>query len=176
MKRIFSFILFFVSLSSFAQSKPECDSFLNKTLAVEAAMQQVEDLDSLIEIDLHRLAVCGSWDQIDQQIMNKEFLQEIISASLTDKGAFPTYAEVFDVFESIRQSELYPSVRLSQETFETLSGKTVDWDNLEYDKIKIILITEEEFNSFKDFLLNNKFAGDIDYNYLLEQYYQSTEE
>lgn len=172
MKPIFSFILFLGSLSSFAQDKSGCDSLSNKTLAVSGAFQHVEQLDSLLDADLQKLASCGSWDPIDQQIMNKDYLTEIIKASLKDQGEFPTYGDVFAIFDKVKASELYPAIRLSKETFETLSGTNVEWDKLEYDKIKTILITEEEFGKFKDFLGHNKFSGAISYDSLLDLFYE----
>lgn len=172
MKQVLSFILILWSLSSFARDKRGCDSLLNKSLAASGAFENVAHLDSLLEVDLQRLAACGSWDPVDQQIMNKDYLKGIISASLKNSGEFPTYAEVFDIFEQVKKSELYPAIRVSKATFETLSGKIVDWDNLEYDKIKRILITEEEFSKFQDFLGQNKFAGELSYSELLEQYYE----
>lgn len=175
MKLIFTFTFFLASLSSIAQSKIQCDSLLNQVLAVSGAFQNVAYLDSLLEVDAQRLANCGSWDAIDQQIMNLDYLKAIVSTSLKDGGEFPTYGDVLDIFNKVKESDLYPAIRLSKETFETIAGKTVDWDNLEYDKIKIILITEEEFDRFKGFLGNNKFAGEIDYNFLLEQYYETTD-
>jgi hypothetical protein len=105
----------------------------------------------------------------------KSILKRSFSASLKEAGEFPTYGEVFDIFDQVKKSELYPAIRLSKETYETLSGKIVDWDKLEYDKIKTILISEEEFNKFKDFLGSNKYAGEISYSELLEQYYEMTE-
>ncbi len=144
-------------------------------MAVSGAFENVAHLDSLLKVDAQILAQCGSWDAIDQQIMNLDYLKAIVSAALKDKGEFPTYGEVFDLFDQVKKSELYPAIRLSKATFETLSGKIVDWDNLEYDKIKTILITEEEFRKFNNFLGYNKFSGEIDYSYLLEEYYKTTD-
>ncbi len=175
MKPVLSFVLLLGSLSSFARDQPGCDSLSNKLLAASGAFENVAHLDSLLEIDLQKLAACGGWDLIDQQIMNEDYLKAIISASLKDAGEFPTYGEVFDIFDQVKKSELYPAIRLSKETYETLSGKIVDWDKLEYDKIKTILISEEEFNKFKNFLGSNKYAGEISYSELLEQYYEMTE-
>lgn len=172
MKPVFSFILFLGSLSSFAQGKSGCDSLSGKTLAVSEAFQQVEQLDSLLEVDLQILAACGSWDPIDQQIMNKDYLTEIIKASLKDQGEFPTYGDVFAIFDQVKATDLYPAIRLSKATFENLSGTNVDWDKLEYDKIKTILITEEEFGKFEDFLGQNKFSGAISYDSLLDLFYE----
>ncbi|RYD96151.1 MAG: hypothetical protein EOP54_14410 [Sphingobacteriales bacterium] len=175
MKFLSGFILSLVTLTSFAQDKSVCDHLLHEIMAVSGAFQNVAHLDSLLDVDARRLAACGSWDPIDQQIMNRDYLKEIIIASLKDRGEFPTYGEVLDIFDKVKNAELYPAIRLSKETYETLSGKIVDWDNLEEDKIKAILITEEEFNKFKTFLNSNKFAGEIGYAYLLDQYYSTTE-
>lgn len=175
MKRVLSLIILLWSIPSFALDKSGCDSLSDKLMAVSGAFQNVAHLDSLLEIDIKLLAACGDWDPIDLQIMNKDYLKDIISAALKDNGEFPTYGEVFDIFDQVKKSELYPAIRLSKEAFETLSGKTVDWDNLEYDKIKTILITEEEFRKFNNFLGHNKFAGEIDYSYLLEEYYKTTD-
>lgn len=172
MKLIFGLILSLGSLSSFARDKSGCDSLSGKTLAVSGAFQQVEQLDSLLEVDLKKLASCGAWDLIDQQIMNADYLKEIISASLKNNGEFPTYGDVFAIFDQVKASELYPAIRLSKTTFEALSGKTIDWDNLEYDQIKTILITDEEFGKFKDFLGHNKFTGELSYGSLLELFYE----
>lgn len=174
MKQVLSLILLLWSLSSFARDKSGCDSLSDQSLAASGAFENVTHLDSLLEVDMQRLAACGSWDLVDQQIMNKDYLRGIISASLKDNGEFPTYGEVLDIFEQVKKSELYHSVRVSKTTFDMISEKIVDWDNLEYDKIKTILITEEAFSKFQDFLGQNKFAGDISYSELLEQYYEMT--
>lgn len=172
MKSILSLIVLTWSMHSFAQDKTGCDSLSNKTLAVSGAFQNVAHLDSLLDVDMERLATCGSWDPIDQQIMDRDYLTDIIKASLKDQGEFPTYGDVFAIFDKVKTSELYPAIRSSKETFETLSGKHVDWDKLESDKIKTILITEEEYSKFKDFLGHNKFSGDISYGSLLELFYE----
>ncbi len=174
MKKMFGLIILLWSLPSLARDKTGCDSLSGKLLAVSAAFQNVQLLDSLLEVDRQKLADCGDWDAIDQQIMDKDYLREIISASLKNSGEFPTYGEVFDIFDQVKQSELYPAIRLSKATFDTLSVKIIDWDKLEYDKIKCILITEEELLKFRDFLGHNKFAGELSYGELLEQYYQMT--
>lgn len=161
-------------MQSLARERPGCDSLSGQLLAVSGAFQNVAHLDSLLEVDAQLLAQCGSWDAVDQQIMNPDYLKAIVSAALKDKGEFPTYGDVFDIFDQVKKSELYPAIRLSKQIFETLSGKTVDWENLEYDSIKTILITEEEFNNFKNFLGSNKFAGALNYGELLEQYYEMT--
>lgn len=152
LKIVFILLLTGISILSFGQSAADdCSKILDTEPYF--VKHHVKPTDSLLLHDIAVLKHCGSFDQIDSELLKGPVLSAVMNAEM-DKGRPATYRTIINYVIDFRKTEEYKEFKTGVLLYRSLENKTVnlkDWDS---DQMLFVRMgfTASDLDDFKEYI------------------------